>query len=74
MHPMDQTSIFGVEPVFPSRISGAMYFSEPAVLRSTTVPRLEPNMPKSTTLMWMSEVSCPSLVGRVSMGFDSRMF
>lgn len=53
MIPRLHTSIFGVELVLPRWISGAINFILPAVLFSSTPPRFDPKIPKSTTLIFM---------------------
>ena len=52
--PRAQTSIFGVVSVYPFRTSGGMYFKDPAFDFSGLLPRVEPNIPKSTSLSSIS--------------------
>jgi len=50
MRPRDQTSILGVDFVWPLRSSGAMNRILPQLTFSILIPAIEPNIPKSTTL------------------------
>lgn len=46
--PIAQTSILGVDSVCPIRTSGGIYLSDPTLLFSPLLPRVDPKTPKST--------------------------
>lgn len=64
IHPTDQMSILGVDPVFPVNSSGAINFKLPAVLFSVERPLLDPKMPKSHNLIF---IPLALLSGKVSI-------
>lgn len=77
--PMLQTSIAGLDWVWPNKSSGDIYFNEPAFTFSGLIPDVEPKIPKSTNLRSKSKSLTPFLppdsIGWVQSGLrESKIF